>query len=107
MRINQSLQGLKNAERKIAQSASRIAQWGLSDINDTGADPLNQDYVEITGANRQRLYASQPARVNSLADEAIQMKQAEFAYRANLGSIDALLDMDKALLEIHDDQDNE
>ena len=107
MKIDKSLQGLKNAERQITRSASRIAQWGLSDDSGNGTDPLNQDPVELNGAARPRLYANRPARVHSLADEAIQMKQAEFAYRANLGAIDTLLDMDRALLEITDSADDD
>jgi hypothetical protein len=102
MNIDKSLQGLKNAERQMTRSASRIAQWGLSSDNNASTDPLNQDSVALNGVARPRLYANSPARVHSLADEAIQLKQAEFAYRANLGAIDSLLDMDSALLEITD-----
>lgn len=100
MKIDKSLQGLRNAERQITRSASRIAQWGLSNDNRAGTDPLNQDSVALNGVARPRLYANSPARVHSLADEAIQLKQAEFAYRANLGAIDSLLEMDSALLEL-------
>ena len=50
-----------------------------------------------------RLYGSKPAQAHTLSDEIISMKQAEFAFKANLTSLQSLLDLEKETLDLVSD----
>ena len=102
MRIGVAALGMKRAENQIAQSAHRFANWGLEDLSLESNRPQGE-VVQVDGEPRMRLYGSKPAQSHTLSDEIISMKQAEFAFKANLTSLQSLLDMEKETLDLVSD----
>ena len=106
MRIGIAAQGMRRAEHQIARSAHRFANWGLEDLGLEGSRPQGE-VVQIDGAPRARLYGSKPAQMHTVSDEIISMKQAEFAFKANLTSLQSLLDLEKETLDLVSNSDRE
>ncbi len=96
--IQTSARGVQRAERRFVESAARISATDLTDR------PQAPDTVQITGEARPRLYGQRAPYVSTLADEAVQMKQAERAYRANLGALKVELRVEDAALELVSDE---
>ena len=107
MKISTSTQGLKRAEQQMNIAASRIARWGLPINGGEEGQTEPVDTVAITGEERSGLFARKPKHI-SLSDELIDMKTASFAFQANLGAIRSVLDMQDAVLEMTEsDQETE
>ena len=102
MKIGIAAQGMRRAEQQIARSAHRFANWGLEDLGLDASRPQGE-VVQIDGEPRMRLYGSKPAQAHTLSDEIISMKQAEFAFKANLTSLQSLLDLEKETLDLVSD----
>ena len=100
--IQTSAEGVRRAERQFLKSASRVSTW---DLPGTSGDPAYT--LELTGAARPRVYGVRPTQGYSLSSEAVLMKQAEHAHRANLSALKTSVDMDDALLEITNDRHDE
>jgi hypothetical protein len=99
MRIGVATQGMRRAEQQIAQSAHRFANWGLENLGIDASRPQGE-IVQLDGEPRARLYGSKPAQSHTISDEIISMKQAEFAFKANLTSLQSLLDLEKEALDL-------
>lgn len=104
MKIGIAAQGMRRAETQIARSAHRFANWGLEDLSLNPSRPQGE-VVQIDGQERLRLAGSKPAQGHSVSDEIISMKHAEFAFKANLTSLQSLLEIEKEALNIVSNSD--
>jgi len=91
--IQTSARGVQRAERRFVESAARVSGAAFA------GDPNAPDTVELTGEPRPARYGRRPEYVSTLAGEAVQMRQAAGAYRANLAALKAGLRVEDAALE--------
>lgn len=101
--LNETRQGLSRATSQVHLATSRIARWGLS--NDTTGDT-----VALNGAERPRNVLNQkwgkgPDGLSpdiDLSEEAIRLKNGEWAFKANIAATRSVLDMERKALDIMD-----
>lgn len=91
--IQTSADGVRRAEKQFLQSTSKLSTW---DLPGTSGDPAYT--LDLKGEARPRLYGVRPTQGYALSSEIVQMKQAEFSYRANLSALKTSIEMDDALL---------
>lgn len=94
--ISSALSGINAATQKLNTSAANIAQAGVSAPNVTSAEST------VTGGAPQNQIILPET---DLATEAINLKLAETAYKANLITLEAATEQTDALLDILDTDD--
>ena len=100
--LNQQQKGLDRARSQVNLAASRIAKWGLTDAQTT-------DTLSIDGLERPRNVleptwgkSSQLDPTIDLGEEAIRLKTAEWAFRANIAATRTVLDLERIAADLVD-----
>ena len=101
--LDQQQKGLQRAQSQVNLAASRIAKWGLSDHQ-------NVDTLSIDGLERPRNTLSPTWSRSSqldpnidLGEEAIRLKTAEWAFRANIAATRTVLDLERTAANLIDE----
>lgn len=116
--LNHSSRGLRRAQAQVNIAASRIARWGVTDhpTNQTTdvREPAGvRDEMRFDGRARPRDELRQrwgaaggelKADVD-LNEEAIRLKTGEIAFRANIAATRSVLDMERSLSEMLDEEE--
>ena len=124
--ISTALSGLNAASRRVEASASNIANsTSTIDLNNETATPAltTTQSAQENGGVRSQIIPRDPAIVESfapnspfaneqgfvgapnvnLAEEAVNLRLADIAYRANIATLQTTSEINEALLDIFDD----
>jgi hypothetical protein len=104
--LNQQQKGLQRAQSQVNLAAHRISKWGLSETQ-------SPDTLSIDGLERPRNVLDQGWGGQSkldpnidLGEEAIRLKSAEWAFRANIAATRTVLDMERIAADLGSDDPN-
>lgn len=104
--ISNALSGLMAASKRAEASAGNIANLSTPDYTPVTTVQTAGQNGGVLAENRPRLGGAGQAYVSGvdLAEEAVNLKIAEIAYKANIATIKAAEDMSDELLSTFDEK---
>ena len=102
--LNQQQKGLQRAQSQVNLAAHRISKWGLSETH--SSDTLSIDGIERPRNVLDQVWGGQNKLDPNidLGEEAIRLKSAEWAFRANITATRTVLDMERIAANLGADE---